>query len=123
MVVNAYSSGPNNDYFQLNGDTGSNYGFRFNNSGAADQGSGVATSYFGVMGTSQGYYDGTYISITIPRYSETEYKMINFIQTKGNNLYLGSNSWNNTAAITSFTIGVTNSQTMSGGTMYIYGVK
>jgi hypothetical protein len=49
--------------------------------------------------------------------------MANFTQTKGNNLYLGSNSWNNTAAITSFTIGVTNSQTMSGGTMYIYGVK
>jgi hypothetical protein len=49
--------------------------------------------------------------------------MANFTQTKGNNLYLGSNSWNNTAAITSFTIGLTASQTMSGGTMYIYGVK
>ena len=123
MVVNAYSSGANNDYFQLNGDTGSNYGFRLNSDGVDDQGSGVATSYFGVMGTSQGYYDGTYISITIPRYSETEYKMTNFIQTQGNSFYLGSNTWNNTAAITSFTIGVTNSQTMSGGTMYIYGVK
>lgn len=123
MVVNAFSSGANNDYFQLNGDTGSNYAFRIVTDGVIDTGSGVATSYFGVMGTSQGYVNGTYISITIPRYSETEYKMINFIQTKGLRLDIGSNSWNNTAAITSFTIGVTNSQTMSGGTMYIYGVK
>ena len=123
MVVNAYSSGANNDYFQLNGDTGSNYGFRLNSDGVDDHGSGVGFAYFGVMGQSQGYYAGTYISITIPRYSETEYKMTNFIQTQGNSFYLGSNTWNNTAAITAITIGVSNAQTMSGGTMYIYGVK
>ena len=122
VIVNAYASGANNDFIRFNGDTGNNYGYRFNNSGSPDQGSG-GISYLGAMGTTQGYYDGTYIYISIPRYAETEYKMANFTQTKGNNLYLGSNSWNNTAAITSFTIGVTNSQTMSGGTMYIYGVK
>jgi hypothetical protein len=122
VIVNAYATGANNDFIRFNGDTGNNYGYRFNNSGTADQGSG-GISYLGVMGTTQGYYDGTYIYISIPRYAETEYKMANYTQTKGNNLYLGSNSWNNTAAITSFTIGVTNSQTMSGGTMYIYGVK
>ena len=123
VIVNAYaSSAANNSYIQFNSDTGNNYGYRFNNSGAADQGSGTL-SYLGVMGASQGYYDGTYINITIPRYSETEYKSTIYSGTKGNNLYLGNNSWNNTAAITSITIGVTNSQTMSGGTMYIYGVK
>lgn len=123
VIVNAYASGGNNSYIQFNSDTGSNYGYRFNNSGSADQGSAVAFAYLGAFGTTQGYYDGSYVSITIPRYSETEYKSTIFTATKGNNLYLGNNSWNNTAAITAITIGVTAGQTMSGGTMYIYGVK
>lgn len=123
VIVNAYASGANNSFIRFNGDTGSNYGYRFNNSGSPDQGSATAFSYLGAFGTTQGYYDGSYVSITIPRYSETEYKSTIFTATKGNNLYLGNNSWNNTAAITSITIGVTASQTMSGGTMYIYGVK
>lgn len=123
VIVNAYASGGNNSYIQFNSDTGSNYGYRFNNSGSPDQGSAVAFAYLGAFGTTQGYYDGSYVNITIPRYSETQYKSTIFTGTKGNNLYLGNNSWNNTAAITSITIGVTASQTMSGGTMYIYGVK
>jgi hypothetical protein len=121
VIVNAYASGSNNDYLEFNGDTGSNYGYKSFDP-ATDYGSGVKC-FIGIMGTSQGYYNGTYINISIPRYSETEYKMIIYRQARGNVQYVGNNSWNNTAAITSFTIGLTGGATMSGGTMYIYGVK
>jgi hypothetical protein len=121
VIVDAYATGANNDYIEFNGDTGNNYGYRWFDP-ASDTGSGVKC-YLGVMGTSQGYYAGTYINISIPRYSETEYKKISYSQVKSTVQQIGNNAWNNTAAITSFTIGVTNAQTMSGGTMYIYGVK
>jgi hypothetical protein len=127
VVINGYASGPNNTFIRYNGDTGNNYAVRNIAPGVTSANLDYQTAanviYFGEFKTSDGYLNGGYIYATIPRYSQTEYKSTIFTASAAGGLYIGQSGWNNTAAITSLTMGVTNSQTMSGGTMYIYGVK
>jgi hypothetical protein len=127
VIINGYASGANNTFIRYNGDTGNNYAVRNIAPGVTSANLDYQTAanviYFGEFKTSDGYLNGGYIYATIPRYSQTEYKSTIFTASAAGGLYIGQSGWNNTAAITSITMGVTNSQTMSGGTMYIYGAK
>jgi hypothetical protein len=126
--VAATNSGAANLGFRLNGDTGSNYYYRANNNSTTtltnEQGN-VNICYIGRIGTNTAYNNICRFTLTIPRYADTAYKTIysDCIGDAGvNQWWNGAHSWDNTAAITSFTI-LPDGNSFSGGTIYVYGVK
>lgn len=127
--VGATASGGATLGFRLNGDTGSNYYYRSNNNNSAsavvnEQGN-VTLCYIGRIGTASAYNTISRFQLSIPRYADTAYKVI-YSDASGDagasQWWNGANSWNNTAAITSFTI-APDSGTFAGGTIYVYGVN
>jgi hypothetical protein len=118
--------------FRLNGDTGSNYVNRyFRNAGASSATGGRDTGticYFGSGGNSTGYEQVGRDNLVIQNYSSTGYKMMfgNHSMAEGGastvewrNILA---SWDNTAAITSFTY-LTDTGTFTAGDIRVYGVK
>ena len=119
--------------FRLNGDTASNYISRYfrsaGNSGTVSGGRDADNvCYFGSAGDQSGYEQLGRQNLTINNYSSTGYKMMygNHTASEGagptvewRNLLL---SWNNTAAITSFTY-LISTGTWTAGTIRVYGVK
>ena len=119
--------------FRLNGDTGSNYISRYfrsaGNAGTVSGGRDAANvCYFGSAGNQSGYEQLGRQNLRINNYSSTGYKMMygNHTASEGagptvewRNLLL---SWNNTAAITSFTY-LISTGTWTAGTIRVYGVK
>ena len=119
--------------FRLNGDTGSNYISRYfrsaGNAGTVSGGRDAAdVCYFGSAGDQSGYEQLGRQNLQINNYSSTGYKMMygNHTASEGagptvewRNLLL---SWNNTAAITSFTY-LVSTGTFTAGNILVYGVK
>lgn len=127
--VGVTASANGNIAFRLNGDTGSNYTYRATlnySSIGLDTGAGVDLGYIGQSGTPSTYNEIGRFVIQIPRYADTAYKMILgdciMARSTGVQWWNFLNSWNNTAAITSFTIRV-DTGTFSTGTIYVYGVN
>ena len=127
--VGVTSSANGNIAFRLNGDTGNNYTYRATlnySSIGLDTGAGVDLGYIGQSGTPSTYNEIGRFVIQIPRYADTAYKMILgdciMARSTGVQWWNFLNSWNNTAAITSFTIRV-DTGTFSTGTIYVYGVN
>jgi|GEM_PF-2100455 len=128
-----YCSGDIDGIIRLNSDTGSNY----TSINAWSAGVGAANVYtrgsiggssigFFAAGSTNDYDNNGYIRLNIYRYSETEYKLIEFISAGFTSSYgFGSAtaSYNSTTAISSLTFGTGSAVTFSGGTIYIYGVK
>ena len=127
--VGVTSSANGNIAFRLNGDTGNNYTYRATlnySSIGLDTGAGVDLGYIRQSGTPSTYNEIGRFVIQIPRYADTAYKMILgdciMARSTGVQWWNFLNSWNNTAAITSFTIRV-DTGTFSTGTIYVYGVN
>ncbi len=115
--------------FRLNGDTGSNYTYRatLNSSSIAlDTANNVDLGYIAQSGTPNAYNTIGRFELTIPRYADTSYKMIlgDCIMSRSTGVQWWNflNSWNNTDAITSFTIRV-DTNSFTSGTIYVYGVN
>jgi len=118
-------------FFRLNGDTGSNY--NYSNaimSGAGNPANDSTTTTagnFGNCGTGTAFNTVFTFEMNVPRYNSTAYKAIQ-IQSRASsggqieNYISSRHNWNNTAAITTLTFGVS-SGTFSTGSIYIYGVK
>ena len=126
VVVAAVASGAANTSFRLNGDTGSNYTYRATKNTtviARDYGAGVDRGYIGLCTTSTGYNNIGRMRITIDRYADTAYKQVISDVNFGDEWWSSNNSWDNTAAITSFTIFADSASGFTGGTIYVYGVN
>ena len=126
VVVAAVASGAANTSFRLNSDTGSNYTYRATKNTttiARDYGAGVDRGYIGLCANTSAYNNIGRMEITIPRYADTAYKQVLSDVNFGDEWWSSSNSWNNTAAITDFTIFADSASGFTGGTMYVYGVK
>jgi hypothetical protein len=117
-------------YMRINGDTGSNYGYRNimgDGGGVSSSGSTSTTFYqFGVGGNSSTPRLTSNGIITITRPSDTDQVFISsqfegYDATTYRN-YQTVGVYDNTAAITNVTL-YTNGQNWSGGTAEIYGVK
>jgi len=113
---------------RLNGDTGSNYSYKYwqvNGGTTGDSDVSQSIMRLSYLGASTGYNNQGQGVWNIYRYAETEYHFMNgsFIANAANR-FLSTNNlqWNNTAAITSITL-LPSTGTFSGGTVYIYGVK
>ena len=113
---------------RFNGDTGSNYSRIFmyaNNSTVSvaqdNNNSSVSSTNFA---TTNDYLTAMHFTQTITRYSDaTHYKdMVTFFRSNTNEKAVFFDRWNSTAAITSLTFFCA-SNSFSGGTIYIYGVK
>ena len=126
VVVAAVASGAANTSFRLNGDTGSNYTYRATKNTtviARDYGAGVDRGYIGLCTTSTGYNNIGRMRITLDRYADTAYKQVLSDVNFGDEWWSTNNSWDNTAAITSFTIFADSASGFTGGTIYVYGVN
>ncbi len=126
VVVAAVASGAANTSFRLNADTGNNYTYRATKNTtviARDYGAGVDRGYIGLCTTSTGYNNIGRMRITIDRYADTAYKQVLSDVNFGDEWWSSSNSWDNTAAITSFTIFADSASGFTGGTIYVYGVN
>lgn len=126
VIIEAVASGAANTSFRLNSDTGSNYTYRATKNTttiARDYGAGVDRGYIGLCANTSTYNNIGRMEITIPRYADTAYKQVLSNVNFGDEWWSSSNSWNNTAAITDFTIFADSASGFTGGTMYVYGVK
>ena len=126
VVVGAVGSGGNTS-FRLNGDTGSNYFYRSTtNSGASsisgDSGT-VDKCYIGMALNNSAYNTIGRMRIEIDRYADTAYKQVISNVNQGSEWWYNSNSWNNTAAITEFSLIAHVSSGFTAGTIYVYGVN
>ena len=132
IVGNAISASTNVAvFFRLNGDTGSNY--NYSNaimSGAGNPANDSTTTTagnFGNCGTGTAFDSVFTFEMNVPRYATTAYKAIQ-AQSRGKsgasieNYISSRHNWNNTAAITTLTFGVS-SGTFSSGSIYIFGVN
>lgn len=113
---------------RLNGDTGTNYTYKYwqlNGGTVGDSDVSQTIMRLSYLGASTGYNNQGQGVLNIYRYAETEFKFMNasFI-ANSTNRFLSTNNiqWNNTAAINSITL-LPSTGTFSGGTVYIYGVK
>lgn len=124
---NVYNSANGQLRLRLNGDTGSNYEYAYIEAYNSVVGSYTGTAAFLDIGdlkttsTPNGY-----AQITIPRYAETELHAI-YGSGRGSDgsskfNWLFNHTYTSTTAISSITI-LPSTGTMSGGTVYIYGVK
>jgi hypothetical protein len=128
--VGLYSgaAGGNTMERRFNGDTGANYSriyINANNSavsvGQDNNTTSVSSTNFATTDT---YLTAMHFTQTIYRYSNaTHYKdMVTFFRSNTNEKGTYFDRWNSTAAITSLTFFCA-SNSFSGGTIYIYGVK
>jgi hypothetical protein len=118
--------------FTLNGDSGSNYNYGWFRQRNATIAAGYNNNFTSVSGAFESGSASTagylaHMELTIPRYTDSAY--VNFYwqggdynSTNGNTNYVGSGSYDGTAAISSFTL-VSGGSTFSGGTIYVYGVN
>lgn len=118
--------------FTLNGDSGSNYNYGWFRQRNATIAAGYNNNFTSVSGAFESGAASTagylgHMELSIPRYTDTAY--VNFYwqggdynSTNGNTNYVGSGSYDGTAAISSFTL-VSGGSTFSGGTIYVYGVN
>ena len=126
VVVAAVCAGNANTSFRLNSDTGNNYTYRATKNStviARDYLAGVDRAYIGLSSTNNGYNNIGRMRITIDRYADTAYKQILSDVNFMDEWWSTNNSWDNTAAITSFTIFADNAGGFSSGTIYVYGVN
>ena len=126
VVVAAVCAGNANTSFRLNGDTGNNYTYRATKNTtvlARDYLAGVDRAYIGLSSTNNAYNNIGRMRITIDRYADTAYKQVLSDVNFMDEWWSTNNSWDNTAAITSFTIFADNAGGFSSGTIYVYGVN
>lgn len=126
VVVAAVAASAANTSFRLNSDTGNNYTYRATKNTttiARDYGAGVDRGYIGLSANNSTYNGIGRMRITIDRYADTAYKQVISDVNFGDEWWSSNNSWDNTAAITSFTIFADNASGFTGGTIYVYGVN
>lgn len=126
VVTEAVAASAANTSFRLNGDTGNNYTYRATKNTttiARDYGAGVDRGYIGLSANNSTYNGIGRMRITIDRYADTAYKQVISDVNFGDEWWSSNNSWDNTAAITSFTLFADNASGFTGGTIYVYGVK
>jgi hypothetical protein len=125
LMINGYGSTSSGVKLVLNGNTtAADYrtdGIIVN--GASVGSMGGADNSIGVTTTTSAWNNMTYTLVQIPRYAETENKMVTSTQRCfGDRFYDVAVVFNSTTAITS--VGFNNvSGTWSAGTVYVYGVK
>lgn len=126
VVTEAVATSAANTSFRLNSDTGNNYTYRATKNTttiARDYGANLDRGYIGLSANNSTYNGIGRMRITIDRYADTAYKQIISDVNFGDEWWSSSNSWNNTAAITSFTLFADNASGFTGGTIYVYGVN
>lgn len=130
IVKAAYASGDSDLYMRLNADTGSNYAHY-----SIQTADGTASGYYtdsatgvqiGFVTSSTTYDKKTDISLDLPRYTDTSncfgISTLSTYAFSARRQIQNFFRYNNSAAITSFTI-YPSSGTFTAGTLYIYGVK
>jgi hypothetical protein len=109
----------------LNGDTTSSnyYTAQINVVGSTLDGATSNNASAFQVGTTSSYNDSTYLYIHIPRYAQTENKMVMLRNlNRGSRIFFSNLLFASTAAITSVGFNVS-SGSWSSGTVYVYGVK
>jgi len=109
----------------LNGDTTSSnyYTAQINVIGSTLDGATSNNASAFQVGTTSSYNDSTYLYIHIPRYAQTENKMVMLRNlNRGSRIFFSNLLFASTAAITSVGFNVS-SGSWSSGTVYVYGVK
>jgi hypothetical protein len=130
VMKGGYASGDSDLFIRLNSDTGSNYAhysMQTNDTAAsgfyADSATQVQIGF--VTGTNT-YNQRTSFVMDLPRYTDTSncfgISTLSTYAFSGRRQIQNCFRYNNSAAITSFTI-YPSSGTFSGGSLYIYGVK
>jgi hypothetical protein len=125
LLINAYGNTSSSMKLVLNGNnTAADYRMDMVLvNGATVQTNSGAQNDIGNVDNTSAWNNMTFATIQIPRYTETENKLItSTLRCLSNRLYTGTLLFNSTTAITS--IGFNNaSGTFSGGTVYVYGVN
>jgi hypothetical protein len=137
IIRDQYMSTSDDQFFRLNGDTGSNYTYRYIDTLVTTNGSGTLSSHsyedfskMPVMGSKNdsAVNRRAYAVIDLPRYTQSEPKMSISTSmycagsTPNRSQRLVNGIYNSNTAISSFTY-FPDSGTFSAGTIYIYGVK
>jgi hypothetical protein len=126
LGITISATGSDNIGFRLNGDTGSNYqnhtmymvgtSAPASSYNTADSSSQFLTS----ANTGNTGFTSCQFQMDIYRYTETEYKKINYTGARASEFTMGATRYNSTTAISSITF--LHGFSLSG-TVYIYGVK
>ena len=125
--ITAWASGGNSDYLRINGDSGSNYTWHYLVGTGSSAGAGAATSQTGM----QNYFGTAINNVRIIDFldytSNSKYKTVRSLVGGDNNgsgsIWLESNLWLNTAAITSLTFNIDSNNVAQYSHFALYGIK